>query len=134
MNSDTESPTEQRKGTPSIAEFTKELERGHKENETGDIIGEALSEASGLPNQPTSQVDTKQGWTLDTLRRNVVAAVSICLLSFPFAISIVISLNDRLEEPVVTYGASIVSLLIGFVSSSFINGGNIIFRSFTGTL
>lgn len=70
----------------------------------------------------------------ETLLRNFYSALSITFVTFPFALIMVVNLNDVAPEPILTYAGSIMNNIVGFISVLIYSKGAMLFRTFTGLL
>ena len=67
---------------------------------------------------------------------NLSSSLSVCLISFPLALSIVLSLDDRLppsSPDKIAPSVGVLTLILGFITSFFVSGSYSIFRTFTGS-
>ena len=79
----------------------------------------------------------KNSWrSLDkeTIQRNFLSALSITMINFPFSLSIVLWVNDRLTTPILTFPSSVLTVVLGSFSVLVYSAGRILFRTFTGLL
>lgn len=74
--------------------------------------------------------------TMSIIFTNLSSALSLSLLALPLAMSIVLSLDDRLpdwETHKVHVSVGILTLLLGYIGSFLYSGSHTIFRTFTGS-
>lgn len=72
--------------------------------------------------------------TTSILFTNLLSAISLCMLSFPFALTMVFTINEAANQEILTYSGSILTNLIGFATVLIYSQGRILFRTFTGIL
>lgn len=66
--------------------------------------------------------------------RNLYSAVSLSFISFPFALTMALALNEVAPVPILTYAGSVLSAVVGFLSVVLYSKGPVLFRTFTGVL
>jgi MFS superfamily sulfate permease-like transporter len=121
--------------TPSHALKESDLDRTREDQPSTSIKPSTNTsfQVSAIP----PEVPDPENWRTipkERILQNFLSALSISLVSFPFALSIVLSINERLQEPAITYSSSVQTTILGFLSVLIYSAGRILFRTFTGLL
>lgn len=102
-------------------------------NQTKELVENDKYDQIGIISE-TKQLFQSMQFFKTTFINNLSSSLSVCLMSFPVAVSLTLSMNDRLGKNELKPSLGVVTLIIGFLFSFFITGGNCIFKSFTGIL
>lgn len=112
----------------------KELAGQSKGVATVDIKPLAADTVMAAEKRPRLLFDEWRHLTKETILKNFYSAITLSFLTFPFALVMVLSINEIAPEPILTYAGSVMTNIIGFVSVLIYSKGPMLFRTFTGGL
>ena len=94
----------------------------------------AISAIPGANKVSTTPWKTWRDLTKDRTLTNLYSALSITFLTFPFALIVTLTINEKAPEPILTYASSVMSNVVGSVTVLLYSEGVLLIRSFTGVM
>ena len=111
--------------------------KSNDDNDNDQDTKKYYEQEESIVEETSAWHDTKQLFWKDfdqktAIFSNLSSSLSVCLMSFPVVLSLVLSIDDRVKEANFKPSIGILSLLVGFGFSFLYTGGNNIYKGFTG--